>query len=419
MSFRALRLIRYNSRMHVVCLVMDHLHAGYLGAYGNSWIATPQFDRLAGESLLFDQAYIDHANLARQYQAFWQGWPGAQPHPPAADRPDLFSLLGGRGIQSLLISDEPEIIEHPLAQRAARFVELPRPAPGVTAESMDQTHLAICFMELIDRLQQLQRPTLVWCHLASLGRVWDAPLEFRQQFVEEGDPEPTHSAIVPCRPLPPDVDPDEVLRESQAYAAQIVLWDQCLGALLESLDDVGNEPPLLVVCGARGLPLGEHGQLGPAELPLHSPLVQTPWLIRLPQKAAVPERTQALVQSSDLFATLLEGFEVPPPNAATARQSLLPLARDEAVTARDRLLVAGPNGQWGLRTPAWYLLHTAESTQLYVKPDDRWEANDVAARCQRAIEALHPLADNYRAALANGTPADLAALDEVSLHGLE
>ena len=35
----------------VICLMMDRLSVGMLGAYGNTWIGTPCFDRLAFPTL--------------------------------------------------------------------------------------------------------------------------------------------------------------------------------------------------------------------------------------------------------------------------------------------------------------------------------------------------------------------------------
>ena len=42
--------------MNAICLVIDRLHAGYVGAYGNTWIETPAMNRLASQSFLLDQA---------------------------------------------------------------------------------------------------------------------------------------------------------------------------------------------------------------------------------------------------------------------------------------------------------------------------------------------------------------------------
>ena len=55
------------------CLVIDRLQHGFLGAYGNTWIETPAFDRLAAESFVFDQMLIDSPQLGSLYRSFWQG----------------------------------------------------------------------------------------------------------------------------------------------------------------------------------------------------------------------------------------------------------------------------------------------------------------------------------------------------------
>jgi arylsulfatase A-like enzyme len=51
--------------MNAVCMIIDRLHAGYVGAYGNAWIETPALDRLASRSVVFDRALIDSPQLER------------------------------------------------------------------------------------------------------------------------------------------------------------------------------------------------------------------------------------------------------------------------------------------------------------------------------------------------------------------
>jgi len=53
-----------------------------------------------------------------------------------------------------------------------------------------------------------------------------------------------------------------------------------------------------------------------------------------------------------------------------------------------RAVAVGP-AQRSLRTPAWFLHQpTTHPPQLYVKPDDRWETNDVANRCPDIVEQM-------------------------------
>jgi len=47
------------SPMNLLLIVSDTFRWDYLGAYGNDWIATPNLDALAAESVLFSQAYAE------------------------------------------------------------------------------------------------------------------------------------------------------------------------------------------------------------------------------------------------------------------------------------------------------------------------------------------------------------------------
>ena len=92
--------------MNAICLVIDRLHAGYVGAYGNTWIETPAMNRLASQSFLLDQALIDSPDLERLYRSYWQGWHAACP-PPEGPRPSLAARLRAAGVATALLGDEP------------------------------------------------------------------------------------------------------------------------------------------------------------------------------------------------------------------------------------------------------------------------------------------------------------------------
>ena len=128
------------------------------------------------------------------------------------------------------------------------------------------------------------------------------------------------------------------------------------------------------------------------------------------------------MEPADLPATLAEAAGLVPPAAWSA--SLLPIVREEVAATRDRLpLVAEP---WaGIRTAAWFLrseLPDDDSgrpgkVELYAKPDDRWEANEVAARCPGVVEKLQLLLEEQRRAL-RGEAVDITPLDEELRVGL-
>src|SRR6516225_5203419 len=95
------------SQCNVICLVIDRLHAGYLGAYGNTWIQTPAFDRLAARSLVFDRATIDSPDLAMQYRSLWLGLHALCPESRVAGRATAMERLNASGYRSVLLTDEP------------------------------------------------------------------------------------------------------------------------------------------------------------------------------------------------------------------------------------------------------------------------------------------------------------------------
>ncbi len=404
--------------MNAICLVIDRLHAGFLGCYGNAWTGTPQLDRLACESFVADSMLIDTPKLETLCRSYWQGAHALRPE--AADpAPTLAGVLADAGVGTALVTDEGAVARHPLAVEFDELIELESVDAVQPARQIDQTRLGRCFAQLIDRVELASEPFFLWCHLRGLAAAWDAPLELRQAYTEPGDPEPSLSTEVPSRRLADDFDPDDLLRFTHAYAGQVTLLDTCIGALHEFLrtSRVGQET-LLVLLSARGFPLGEHGRLGPCDEALHGELVHVPALLRFPDEMAAGVRSGALVEPADLMPTLLDWWGHTEHIGSGRDKSLLPLIREDVDTVRDRLIVTGSDGQRAIRTPAWYL-RAGDPPELFAKPEDRWEVNDVADRCRNVAERLQDVLTADEQSLVAGEPVDAAPLEDVLIQGLE
>ena len=405
--------------MNVVCLVIDRLHAGYLGAYGNTWVKTPSLDRLAAEAFLFDQFLIDTPELDQLYRSYWQGRHALRVQDGVDHlQTTLPILLRQAGLAPTLLTDEPKVAHHELAREFDGVVEIDPPYAVKLADSMHQTHLAEFFARTVDWLESAQEPFFLWCHTQGLGGGWDAPLEFRTRYSDVDDPEPRDSAVVPCRVLEDNYDPDEVLVISQAYAGQVALLDTCVGGFLEFLksESLGEET-LLVLLSSRGFPLGEHGLIGSCGPGLNGELVHVPLMIRFPDRLGAAARTQSLTHPPDIWATVLDcvgNKHAGPPEA----RSLVPTITGETTLSRDRLAVAGPHGCKAVRTPAWYL-HDGPRPELYGKPDDRWEVNNVADRYPELVGSLRQALQQFEKSLTSQDACHLPSLADVLLVGLD
>ncbi|HVA48054.1 MAG TPA: sulfatase-like hydrolase/transferase [Pirellulales bacterium] len=415
--------------MNVVVMVIDRLHSGFLGCYGNTWVATPHFNRLAAEGFLFDQAFVDQPDLQELCRSWWSGTHRLERQ--AADlppRPPLAERFANEGFITTCITDEPLVAGHPLAGRFGEVLRLgaaPCAEQATPGDSIDQTHLARFFASALAWLEGAREPFFLWLHSQGMSAPWDAPDEFRLQYADADEPPPSRMIQPPSRDLALGHDPDELWGICQSYAGQVTLLDECLGGWLEALEaEQLLADTLLVVLGARGFPLGRNGRLGDVDQALFGELVQTPWLMRFPDGLNAAGRSASLAQSCDLAPTLLEiGGLVAA--AGGAGRSLMPVVREEAVALRDRICLVGRDGERGFRTPIWYLRTPPHrmpaeppTMQLYTKPDDRWEQNDVADRCPEIVAALASAQDELAACFASGAWAELPSLDDSLVNDL-
>jgi arylsulfatase A-like enzyme len=373
------------SQRNAIVVVVDRLSAAYLGPYGNTWIDTPGFNRLASQACLFDHALSDAVDLGRIYGSYWQGIPASQAD--AAQSATLPRELAVRGVHTQLVTDEPAVAEHPLAQAFDDRLLIGAPRTG-TAEEIGHTHLVQLFAAATETLETLTPPYLLWIHARGMEGCWDAPYSLRQAFVEEDDPEPPLSAEPPEWRLSPDYDPDDLWGWLRAYAAQIVVLDHCCAAFLDAFEQSrAANSTLLVWTAPRGFPLGEHLRLGACDNALYGELLHVPWILRDPGGRGAAQRHPGLVQPVDLCPTLLAWWNGPAP-LGWRGFDLWPTLEDERDVPRT-YAVASNEGEWALGSRNWFARRSREGhIELFVKPDDRLEANDVSTRCPEALAEL-------------------------------
>jgi arylsulfatase A-like enzyme len=383
--------------MKAVVVAVSGLQLGYVGCYGNDWILTPTLDRLAAEGVVFDGHLADRADAAGARHA-WQT--GRHPFGDKNAGPnELVALLRRQGVTTALAFDGE------------------RPPPKWFRTGWENA-LPDEVLDLVNRLAERDR-WLLWIDWPALVPPWEVPEELERRYLDEagaGEEEP----LPPLDGSPPEAlaadDDATFLRLQAAYAAAVTQFDADLGDLLEAferrdlLDDL-----FLVVTADRGWPLGEHGSTDAERAGPYEELVHLPLILRLPGGEEAGRRVPALTQPVDLMPTVLEYFGVAAP--AVHGHSLWSLARGSREEVRAYACSGVPRAagwQWALRTPAWALVLPAPGQeQLFVKPADRWEVNDVRQHRLELAERYEATLRAYVAASREPGPLRAPALPDV------
>ncbi len=416
-----------------IILLIDGLSPRYLAPWGCTWIETPALNRLAADSIVFENAIADSVDPSAALHSLLTGQ-----HPLALDQPfgkksNLFQPVRQAATTILLTDDAAlfdrqwlessfdEVIQAPesgytvkdfrsrIGNNSENRVAFPNSCESGyvqnesavadasirAAREIADTHMAGCFALLGSEIANRELPLSVVFHLTSMTRRWDAPREIRQLLRDEDDPPPGPWTVPPdniAKPSGPD--PDDVFRIARALAAQVQCLDVCVGTLVDQLEmEKLLDSSLLAIAGLRGFPVGHHGIVGNPVGHLKSDAIDVAALVRLPRTTVqYGWREHRLTQPSQVFRHIIQ--PVISPSAAP------PV--DGASMAFADAVVLDSGAMMAIRTPAWLLNISPNSRQLFVKPDDLWDVNSVEDRCPGIVESLVTANSLCRTALENG-----------------
>ncbi len=389
--------------MNSIVISIGGLHVSYLGCYGNGWIETPAFDRLAAEGFTFDQCFADTPILAlarrswlsARYQCFH-----------SADAPDLrlpaskslIELLSAGGIRTILIRDTHELLgQH--AEAPAGFdsvIELARGEQSslehlfdAARQWLESNAAAGQFLVFID-CHGAHPPWPPTVQRSEAGDSVELPEEIGG-FDEDTDP----ATRATFDDNGGDQDSEDISAAAQqTYAEVITTLDEHVGNFLEFLRGTAawQESLVIVTSDVSAMPGGE--QKEPAEdFSIGEATQHVPLLVRFPETQEAASRSGSLVQSIDLLPTVCDALGVAVPSEVDGR-SLLPVLRLQTKNVRDHVLMGVPSRSMSIRTPMWHLTLGASEAEspsqlrLFTKPDDRWERNDVAQQYPDVVEQL-------------------------------
>jgi Arylsulfatase A and related enzymes len=349
--------------MKVINLMFDSLNRKMLQPYGCDWTKTPNFQRLAEQSVRFDNCYAGSLPCmpARRemhtgrYNFLHRSWGPIEPFDDS-----MPEILKNNGVYSHLISDHVHYWEDGGATYHNRYNswEIVRGQEGdkwkclpELMQPCDESQLQNKDGLYFQATQELQRHDLV--NRQFINKEADTPLaktvqggvEFIEQnycadnwFLQIECFDPHEPFAVPeqyqklyadgqggiKKDWPPyhhvTEGAEEVIHFKNQYAALLSMCDSYLGKILDMFDKYNLwKDTMLIVNTDHGYLLGEHGWWSKIVMPCYDEIVHTPLFIHDPRFQKSGEVRAELVQTIDLPATVLEFFGIKPPKDMEGR----------------------------------------------------------------------------------------------------
>ena len=433
--------------MNVVMIILDSLRWDYVGSYGNDWIQTPNFDRLASEGTMFEYCYSEGLPTVPTRTTFFtgrftfpvRGWQRLEPKDVL-----LAEILWSKGVDTAMITDvyhlhkpsmafergfdytehirghegDPWIID-PEVDVSRRLVEVykgdgkDRTVKAQLEQYLRNVHwwqgeedtfvarVMRAGADWLKRRRGVERPFLLWLDSFDPHEPWDPPEPYRSLYIDPG-----YKGQDIIQPIPGSVEgylTDEELAHVRAlYAGKVTLCDKWVGWFLDQLREMGYlDDTLIIFTTDHGEPFGEHGYLKKAQPGLYDDLTHIPLIVRHPEGVGAGRRLSALVETTEIFPTVLEAFGVKPPLKAQG-ESLLPLMKDEKDKVRDYAYMGYFKQSWRVSNHKWsyhLYLGKGKEPELYDLEADAAQMNNIINRYpEKAIE-LEPELRRFASAL--------------------
>ncbi len=329
-----------NARPNVLLYLIDTLRADRVGAYGYEAPTTPALDALAGEGLVFEQAYAPGPWTLPSVVSLMLSQPMCR-HGVVVDgmkisarATPLAAVLGEAGYATASFIANSYAGRPAGLERGFDVYEGPidEPAPSVGAfldETKDQPFFI--YMHDVrphDPHEATQESLAPFGHVdpKTLKRIRNRSLQYRRLTRVDhtagtplGSTENTNEQTAALTRL------DELAASyGHAYDARIREADRKLAQTLDQLRSRGQlANTLVIVVSDHGEELGEHGGWL-HDHSVYDEVVRAPFIIRLPGGELGGTRINAAVSLLDVAPTIAELTDTPTPSDAFEGRSLAP-----------------------------------------------------------------------------------------------
>jgi arylsulfatase A-like enzyme len=414
------------SDLNVLFIMLDTVRADCLGCYGSPDRRTPNIDRLAGGSALFEIAVTPEAKtrpaVASMFTGLYPRTHGVDTNSKTLGEEfaSLPEILRSHGYETVGFTAAGVLSGYfGTARGFDYYAESPRPWFRLRndcavfrvskrfrywPELMNGTRAWVMNERVTMWLRRdHRRPFFAFVHYFDAHAPYWPPEEYDFAAAEGlagvRPPSPDRAEIVaPDYEMPRDF----LRREWLRYQGEIACVDQRVGELLNVLEEIGEADRTIVVLVADHGESFEHGVYFSHGVRVYDPEIHVPLLIRDPRDPR-PRRLRGQVRLIDLFPTVLAlvGLEAPAPHEGvdltprlagdvSADRDLPAFCQTDLEERQPRLARAS----FGLRLPPWKYIESPRIDLAEV-----YDLEQDPAEVVNLLDARRDVADRMAAAL--------------------
>lgn len=398
--------------MNVLWIVIDCLRRDHLGCFGYRRNTSPHIDRLARESVRFNQAISPHIPTQPAHTTFFSGQDvfshqivaqggTREPDPSIRLIPDL---LREQGYFTAAVDNIGRWIE-PAFERYEKY---PRWNHDGTLPWRNGEEVSARAIDVLNEAKGRKQPFFLFLHYWDAHTPYLPPAPFDRMFYGGDEKDSAHHSMDPVWQSPwfanyfrewLDGVRDVEFVKAQ-YDAGISYSDLCLAKVFNRLAELGfAEDTLVLLHGDHGEELDDHGCWFDHH-GLYDTNVRVPVILRFPDRRHAGRCVAPMVSLLDLAPTVLNAAGFTDLSTNLPGRSLDPTL-DESQSA-----IYLTECTWmrkrGWRTPEWKLIEALEpdiygfpTLELYHLASDPEEQTNVAPQYPQVVAQLQQARDAH------------------------
>lgn len=320
------KLRQFISDKNTIVIILDAARADHFSLYGHSRQTTPNIDKFAQGATVFFNAFSESLSTRCSIGTLFTGFPlsvtslikiRSRLPERLVSIPELFKInnfktTGFTGVGNIgsAFSFDKGFDEYFELYKEKEFYRksqeyLPYLFPWLESNKRKKFFLYIHFKE----------PHAIYIPLSPFQGM------FSQQFDQKVD-------LTKIKFIGPELTDEEIEYVRACYDENLASADSVFGDLMQKIKEFGLfEESIIIVTADHGELLGEHGGLFSHGSYFWEGGIHIPLIIRFPEDTpgSIIEKSESLVKTSDIFATLADIYQFKIPKELISGKSLLPL----------------------------------------------------------------------------------------------